>query len=314
LKRIRYIFYIIFLVLILLFIIVRPNTIQNQLVYIEALNDEYSSTGMGFVYKIENKFNYIVTSYHVIHNCEDVYVYNYENDKIKAEIINYDTYTDLALLKIDDKLNLKEMKISYDDVNINDEVYYLDIVENNLNKGKILDLETEIFLNANYGNSFYQGVSIEGNIEKGNSGGPILNKRNELIGLIALKANDKKTSIYIPIVNVINIVTKLENHSLKRPNLGGVFVSSNNNSVLEENNIAVDSISGVVVLDTMKDYPLYKASIKKGDILIKVNDTIISNVNELQKEIYSYSIGDIIMIEYYRNNKLNKVDIFLNKY
>lgn len=311
-KKIKYIFYIILVVTLFLISLINRDNIQNSLVFIESLNNEYLSKGMGFVYKIENNTNYIVTNYHVIHNSEDVYVYNLDNKKIKAEIIDYDIYTDLALLKIEDNLNLKEAKLIKSKVKEKDYIYYFNIYINKIEKGKVLNLHSEIFLDTNYGNSYYDGISIEGNISEGNSGGPVLNKKNEVIGLISLKKENKNTAIYIPIENIIDVVSKLENHSLKRPNLGGIFVSSYNEDILKENNIVIDNINGVVVLEVMRDYPLYNALIIKGDIITRINNINISSVNELQKEIYSCNVGDIINLEYYRNGQLNKVDIVLN--
>lgn len=154
---------------------------------------------------------------------------------------------------------------------------------------------------------------MEGNITEGNSGGPVLNKNKDVIGLISIKEKGKNNSIYLSIDNVIEIVSKLENHTLKRPNLGGIFVSSYNEEILKENNIIIDNINGVVVLDITKDYPLYKAGIAKGDIITKINNKNIDGVNELQKEIYSYNAGDIITLEYYRNKEYKSVNVKLNK-
>ena len=292
---------------------IKKNTIENSIVFIEALNNEYLSKGMGFVYKVENDTNYIVTNYHVIHDSENIYVYNLNNKKIKAEILDYDKYTDIAILKIKDELNLKESKINRTSIKEKDDIYYFNLDSNKVDKGKALNLNTEIFIDSNYGISYYEGISIKGNIIKGNSGGPILNKNNEVIALIALKEENKDIAICLPIDKIENMVIKLENHNVKRPNLGGVFVSSYNIEVLKENSLVVDNIDGVVVLEVMQDYPLHQAEITKGDIIIKINNIKINSVNELQKEIYSYNIGDKITLEYYRNSELNKVDIILDK-
>lgn len=292
----------------------KKNNIESSIVFIESLYDNYKNEGMGFVYKIKDNSNYIITNYHVIDENEEIYVYNLNKEKIKAEIVNYDKYRDIAILKIEDKLNLKEAKINSDSVKENDDIYYFNINSNNIEKGKILDLNTEIFLDTSYGISYYNGILMEGNITEGNSGGPVLNKNKDVIGLISIKEKGKNNSIYLSIDNVIEIVSKLENHTLKRPNLGGIFVSSYNEGILKENNIIIDNINGVVVLDITKDYPLYKAGIAKGDIITKINNKNIDGVNELQKEIYSYNAGDIITLEYYRNKEYKSVNVKLNKY
>ena len=285
------------------FILSKDNNIKHSIVFIEASNNEYLSKGMGFVYKIEKNINYIVTSYHVIDNSEIIYVYNLDNDKIKAQIVDYDKYTDLALLKIDDKLNLKEIKISNNNVNKSDEVYYFDIDNNIREKGKVLSLNNEIFLETSYGNSYYEGISIDGNISEGNSGGPVLNKKNEVIGLIALKEKNKNTSIFLPIEDIMKIVSKLENHSLRRPNLGAIFSSVTNKEVLKNYNLVTTLTNGVVILDLFEDYPLKESNFKIGDIIVSINEEQIKDIADFRKKIYSFSINDEIKIKFYRNDR-----------
>lgn len=310
-KLIIFISIVIIVILSIITLFFKNNNIESSIVFIESINDNYINGGMGFVYKIEDGFNYIVTNYHVIDESEELYVYNLNNKKIKAEIINYDKYTDIAILKT--KSKLKDLKIGKNNIKENDSIYYFNIDNNKFEKGKVLNLNTEVFIETSYGNSYYEGISIEGNITEGNSGGPVLNKNNEIIGIISLKEENTNNSIYLPIENVTEIVSKLENHTLVRPNLGGVFVSSYNEEVLKENNIVIDNINGVVVLDIKKDYPLDKALITKGDIITKINDININSVNELQKEINSYNVGDTITLEYYRNNQYKSINIILNK-
>lgn len=295
------------------FILSKDNNIKHSIVFIEASNNEYLSKGMGFVYKIEKNINYIVTSYHVIDNSEIIYVYNLDNDKIKAQIVDYDKYTDLALLKIDDKLNLKEIKISNNNVNKSDEVYYFDIDNNIREKGKVLSLNNEIFLETSYGNSYYEGISIDGNISEGNSGGPVLNKKNEVIGLIALKEKNKNTSIFLPIEDIMKIVSKLENHSLRRPNLGAIFSSVTNKEVLKNYNLVTTLTNGVVILDLFEDYPLKESNFKIGDIIVSINEEQIKDIADFRKKIYSFSINDEIKIKFYRNDRYYEQNIVLYK-
>ena len=312
-KSIVSIIIVIALIICVITLFFKKNNIESSIVFIESLNGDYKSEGMGFVYKIKDNSNYIITNYHVIDENEEIYVYNLNEEKIKAEIVNYDKYTDIALLKIEDKLNLREVKINKNNVKSGDNIYYFNINSNKIEKGKVLNLDTEIFLETSYGNSYYNGIEIEANITEGNSGGPIINKDNEVIGLIALKEEDKNVSIYLSVKDVIEIVSKLENHTLVRPNLGGVFVSSYNEEVLKENNIVIDNINGVVVLDVIQYYPLYKVGITKGDIITKINNKNINSVNELQKEINSYNVGDTITLEYYRNKEYKSINVKLNK-
>jgi len=288
-------------------------SINDSMVFIESYSSESIKEGMGFVYKEDADNSYIITNYHVIDNSENIYVYNLNNKKEKANIIDYDIYTDIAILEIKDNLNLEPCIIGNNNVNENDTINYFNINKKTIEKGTILNIDNEININANYGSSFYNAISIKADIENGNSGGPIFNINDEIIGIISLKEEDSDIGFYIPINNVINIVTKLENHTLARPNLGATFANSTNTEVLTQYGINTMGVNGVVVLEVIENYPLFVSGIIKGDIITKINNQVVSDVVDMQKIIYSHNIGDTITLEYYRNNVLSEIDIVLNK-
>ena len=286
---------------------------KNSTVFIESIGDNSAENGMGFVYSKEDDNYYIVTNYHVVDSGKRIYVYNLSNKKEKANLVYYDAYTDIAVLKINNKLNLKDVKFSTNEVKINDEIYYFNIHKNNIESGSILSLNNEITISSDYGNSYYKAVAIKADIENGNSGGPIFNNKEELIGMVSLNDEKNGEAYYIDYKLIHEIVTKLKNHTLIRPNLGGVFASSTNVEALNESGVAVPNVIGVVVLGVMDDSILSDNGILKGDIITKINDKAVIDVVDLQKEIYSYNIGDMVTIDYYRDNVLNTIKITLKK-
>ena len=111
----------------------------------------------------------------------------------------------------------------------------------------------------------------------------------------------------------MKMVNKLENHTLYRPNLGATFINTTNTEKLSEYSINTFGINGVVVFDTKEEYPLYVSGLYNGDIITKINDIIITDVNTLQKEIYSHNFGEDINVEYYREGIANTAVVNLNK-
>lgn len=275
--------------------------VEDSIVYV----DTGEKQGMGFVYKLEDNVSYIVTNYHVIDLAQKIYI----NNKIKAEIVEYDKYSDIAILKVNKKL--KPAVISEDDILEN--VYYFNINNDIIEKGSILSFDNEIIINTTYGTSFYNAIEINGDIEEGNSGSPLLNSKDEVVGLISLKDVNSDTAFALSIDYVMNLVNKLENHTLYRPNLGATFINTTNMEKLNEYSIDTFGINGVVVLDIKQEYPLYVSGLYNGDVITKINDTIITDVNVLQKEIYSHNFGEEIYIEYYREGVSNIGVVNLNK-
>lgn len=286
--------------------------IDKSIVFIETQKDSSIKNGMGFVYKISDEYAYVITNYHVIEGANSLYVYNELNQKERAEVFKYDSYSDIAILQMDNTFNMKEINVGSNVINENDEVYYYNLNQN-IEGATVLSLDNKIELSASYGNSYYNAISVKGNIVSGNSGGPLFNQQNEVIGLISLKDTDSNTAFCILIDDVMKIVTKLENNTLLRPNLGGTFVDSSDVDTLEYYNIHVNNISGVVIVDIIENYPLHLSNMIKGDIITTVNDVVIEDVFDLQREIYSYQIGDTIILGYYRDMMHSEVNIELKQ-
>lgn len=287
--------------------------ITDSIVFVEVTGKNLEKQGMGFGYKTVDNINYIVTNYHVINSSDTIYVQNLKNEKARAKIVSFDAYTDIAVIKIENKLDLKDIKIGNDKVKVNDDAYYYNINKKEIGETSILSLDNEVNINTSYGNSLYKVNSIKGNIVPGNSGSPLFNYNDEVIGMISLKEEDNNFSFYMTISYVMDIVNKLENKSLFRPNLGAMMVNTTNTEFLNKYGITLNEVNGVVVLDLKENYPLSNSGFINGDVITKVNDIVIDDVSTLQKEIYSYNLNDVVTIEYNRNNSFNTVDIVLNK-
>ena len=264
------------------------NNIYDSVVYVESIDEETIKSGSGFVYKVEDNKNYIVTSYHVIEGYNDIYVYNNDKEKIKANILNYDEYTDIAILTIEDSLRLKELSIgNSDSINTNDKIYVvgtpIDIKNiNTINEGIISFIDKEITIITTHGSSNLEAIEVSVEVDYGNSGGPLLNKTGKAIGMMFIKEGDKDIGYALPINFVMDIVEKLENNELNRPNLGAVMCNTTNSDLLNEYGINVDDVKGVVILTLKERYSLDNAGLKKGDIITRLDEKEIINVIEME--------------------------------
>lgn len=294
-------------------LIFNKNNINDSVVYIECIDEVSIRSGTGFVYKVVGGKNYIVTSYHVIEGYNDIYVYNSDKKKIKASVLNYDEYTDIAILIVEDKLDLEEVIVG-DSSNIKEEdkVYAIGAfdLENIKSKGKIIYTEKEITIDTTHGSSNLNVIELDIDVTYGNSGGPLLNENNEVIGMMFVKEENKNIAYALPINFVMDIVIKLENNELERPNLGAVMCNSTNTELLNEYEINVE-IDGVVLLELNELGILYQTGLQKGDVITEFNGITISNVTELREELYKNEKGNIVSISYFRNDMYYKVDIEL---
>lgn len=193
------------------------SDVYNSTVYIESLNDDKSTSGTGFVYKIENNKAYIITCYHVIDGSEDIYIYDINKNKLKASVLNYDELSDIAIITIENKSHFKEAVIaSSNKIKLGDEVYTIGVPLNldyigTLTKGIISFVDRSLSLTTAYGSKNFETIQVDVRTNFGNSGGPLLNKQGKVIGMMFLKEEKiDGISFAIPIDYVIDIVEKLE--------------------------------------------------------------------------------------------------------
>ena len=69
---------------------------------------------------------------------------------------------------------------------------------------------------------------------------------------------------------------------------------------------------GTYVYSVEKDSQSYKAGLKKGDLITKINDVEIYNSSYLKYELYKYKVGDTVKITYKRDDVENTIDITLS--
>ena len=70
---------------------------------------------------------------------------------------------------------------------------------------------------------------------------------------------------------------------------------------------------GVAVVSVENGTPASKAGLKKGDIIVKLNDADVGSLAEFRYELYKYDVGDKVKITFYRDGKMQNVNVTLGK-
>ncbi len=118
----------------------------------------------------------------------------------------------------------------------------------------------------------------------------------------------------IPIEYAMNHAESLEkNEKIEWPVLGISMVNVTDTATLRQYDITLDEniTYGAVVVDTVKDSGADKAGLKKGDVIIKVNDTKIKDHAYLRYELYQHQAGDTINVTYIRDGKEHTTKVTL---
>jgi len=298
------------------------DKIYNSVVYIESLkNKTATGSGSGFVYKIEGEYGYILTNQHVIDGAQEIEITNIDGKVSKAEKMGEDAYSDIAVLRINkaDVLGVAEFGSSVD-AKLGDTVFTVGspvgkTYMGSVTKGILSGKDREVIVSSQY---VMEVIQVDAALNPGNSGGPLANINGEVIGINSLKLAQSEIEgmgFAIPIEMVKTIADKLEKkETIKRPLLGVSMLDASSTYQLYQNGIMLSEeiTEGVVVVEVSKDTPAYIAGLKKGDVILEINDKKVEDIAKFKTQLYKCNIGDTITLKVYRNNNIKEIKVKLD--
>ena len=294
--------------------------VYDAVVVVEGFsNNKLASTGTGFVYKNGNGVSYIMTNHHVISGMDSVKV-------LKAQVRGSEAYSDIAVLAVDSK-SVKSVAVmgDSDNLKVGDTVFtvgspegadYAGTVTKGILSGK--NRMVAVALSNESSSDYYMKVlQTDAAINPGNSGGPLCNINGEVIGITNMKLVDSTVEgigFAIPIEDALFYASTLEKGgSITRPYFGIGMLDLNNSYYLWKSGIIVpDTIKeGVVVTEVPLTSPAGFAGIKKGDIILSLGGEKVKSIAEFRYILYKHKAGEKVVVEFYRNNKIKKVEVKL---
>ncbi|MBF0805823.1 MULTISPECIES: S1C family serine protease [unclassified Streptococcus] len=309
------------------------ETDQSSSIFNLSPNDNGEDTaageGSGVIYKKDGKYAYLVTNTHVISGSSRLDIQFADGSKVEGEVVGSDVYSDISVVRIPaDKV--QEVAIFGDSSQLSIGETAIAIgsplgtdYANSVTQGIISSLERTVTSRSEDGQTIStKALQTDAAINPGNSGGPLINIDGQVIGITSSKIASSISGVSvegmgfaIPSNEVIAIVEQLEqNGSISRPALGISMLNLANLSTSDWNQLKLpeEVQGGVVVRSIQAGFPV-DGKLKQYDVITKIDDTDIESTSDLQSALYSKNINDTISIEYYRDGKLEKVDVKLNK-
>lgn len=264
---------------------------------------ENESLGSGFVFKEDNDFLYILTNSHVIEKSEDIVIKFFNNIEKKGILVGNDPKSDLAVVKVKKTESLKNIKPLPLGTTKKLKVGYFVIAGGSpYNLGHTFTLGIVSALHRNLGISMYENyIQTDAAINPGDSGGPLLDINGEVVGVnTAIIQSGQGLGFAIPIDDAISVAKELIEYGRVRRGWLGVIVQDLTGKQREKLHIN----KGVYVVKVIEDSPAFALGIKKGDIIISINDKIIKNSQTLKYLLSKMKPGDSIVIQIYRKGKV----------
>ena len=274
---------------------------------------KFMALGSGVI--IDAAKGYVVTNNHVVDNATSIKVQLSDGRKLDAKMVGKDPRSDIALIQIQDPKNLTAIKLADSDaLRVGD---YTVAIGNPFGLGEtvtsgIVSALGRSGLNAKNYENFIQ---TDAAINRGNSGGALVNLNGELIGIntaiLAPDGGNIGIGFAIPSNMVKNLTSQMvEYGQVRRGELGimGTELSSELAKAMK-----VDAQRGAFVSQVMPNSSAAKAGVKAGDVIVSLNNKPINSFAALRAQVGSMPVGSKLTLGLLRDGKPTSVELELQQ-
>ncbi|MCS7184618.1 MAG: Do family serine endopeptidase [bacterium] len=267
----------------------------------------YSGTGSGV---IVSKDGYILTNEHVIRNAQRITVSLNDGRKFSGKVVGQDSRLDLAVIKIKGD-NLPYLTLGDSDkVRVGDWAIAIGSpfgLEQTVTVGIVSAIRQSVSIE---GRTFRNLIQTDAAINRGNSGGPLLNIKAEVIGI--------NTAIFAPTGVFAGVGFAIPSNQAKavikeliekgKVTRGWLGIEIKEVDEVIKKQFALPEIRGALVNNVL-DGPAKDAGIKRADVIWRFNGIDVKNVAHLQDLVAATKPGTIAKVEVYRDKKLLAINV-----
>jgi S1-C subfamily serine protease len=246
--------------------------------------------GSGFVFTPDG---FVLTNSHVVHNASKLTVILHDGNRHEANLVGEDPDTDLAVIRINAP-NLQALKLG---TSSNLKVGQMAIAVGNpygfqttVTAGIVSALGRS--LRSNSGRLIDDIVQTDAALNPGNSGGPLVNSRGEVIGVNTAIILPAQGICFAVAVDTAKFVASrlIRDGKLRRSYIGvaGQNVPLPRKLVKHFN---LQNETGILVVSFEKDSPAFQAGLKEGDLIVEFAETPVAGIDELHRLLTEERVG-----------------------
>ncbi|HUS47914.1 MAG TPA: Do family serine endopeptidase [Phycisphaerae bacterium] len=270
---------------------------------------EFFAHGIGSGVIVDAANGYVLTNWHVVRNADEVEVMLADERTLDAEWVRTDRQTDLAIIKIKPNHLIDAPLGDSDKMEVGDCVLAIGAprgLPKTVTAG-IISAKGRVASRGGY-QSFLQ---TDAAINKGNSGGPLVNMRGEVIGIntaiVSSIGGNEGIGLAIPSNMVKDIMTQLVEKGAVTRGFLGVSIQDVDEKLAKS--FDLPHSRGALVSMVAAGSPAAKAGIRPGDFIVSVNGERTGSVNELRNEVASIRPGSKVKLELYRKGEKITVEV-----
>ncbi len=249
---------------------------------------------------------YIMTNQHVIDGAAQIVVLTADSRSFEAAVVGEDRLTDLALLKIEQQelpcIGLGDS----DEVRAGETVLAagnpLGFLKHTVTRGIISALEREV--RASQSQYAYTYIQTDAVINHGNSGGPLINLRGEVIGINSAKISEAEgIGLAIPSNTVKRVAHDLKRDGrVRRPQMGILIQNLSTHT-------GDSTDQGVYISEVNPGSPAVEGGLKEGDVIVAVGEKKVRYIAQLFDALLSYYPGDTVELTVLRNGRSRTITV-----
>lgn len=258
------------------------------------------SLGSGFV--VDPK-GYILTNYHVVNGADEIRVELASGEEFPAKVVGGDSFTDLAVIEIDAGKPLEIARLGNSDgMRRGDWVLAI---------GSPFGLERTvtagiISATARQGRSHWQRfLQTDAAINRGNSGGPLVNLAGEVIGvntaILSASGDNSGIGFAVPSNTAIRIYNQLIEHGRVTRGALGISMQTEASSQALKALGASDGKGVIIQQIRPKDGPAERAGLQPGDVIVGFKGRKIGEPADIYPLLSETAPGETVEVEYIRD-------------
>lgn len=264
---------------------------------------ERPAVGSGIILTTDG---YVLTNHHVVEQASEIEVQLMDERKFAAKVVGRDARTDLALLKVEatglpvlplgdsDKLEVGELVLAIGNPFGLEDSVSLGIVNR---KGRALGGS----------GAFNDYIQTDASVNPGNSGGPLLNVRGEVIGVNTAIIPNRRVAFAIPINLAKSLLPELQARGRIAWGFLGVSIQELTQDLAKA--MSFPETKGALVNHVLSGQPAEAAGIKRGDIIVAFDGKPVSSVRALQRAVSFTSVGKPVEVQIFRGGKLETLTV-----
>jgi serine protease Do len=262
-------------------------------------------SGSGFVIDADGE---ILTNYHVIQNAERIMVKFSDGRSLPARVLGIDPDTDIALIKVDAKNlqvaplgNSETLRVGEWVCAIGNPLAY----EHTVTVGVVSYLGRKLF-----DSSLDNYIQTDAAINFGNSGGPLINGRGEVVGInSAISQRASNIGFAVPINEATAILPQLKADGRVLRGFMGVALTDVDPDL--QRSLRLGSTQGALVQDVTSGSPGQRAGLRTYDLIVGIDGKRITSNDQIIREVARRGPGTIARLQVMRDGRAQTVTVRL---